>query len=160
MTESGELIIAKREVVRNISEFSERVEFGLVFFAGQALKFPSTGQPTNASPGMKQAAINFTNSIGSDHGSCVQKGMAAILQMANQATSKRKIIVYVGDGGGTCGGGDEATYLRQTIALVSALNYQRIQINAIGVLHQPPINEAFLKQLASSNGGTFTRVTR
>jgi Mg-chelatase subunit ChlD len=159
MNDSGELNIAKREVVRNVSEFSERVQFGIIFFAADALKFPSSGQPADASPGMKQAAINFTNSTPWAHQSCVQKGMAAILQMANQSTSKRKVIVYVGDGGGTCGG-DEATYLRQCVTLVGSLNYQRIQINTIGVLQQQPINEAFMKQLATSNGGTFTRVMR
>lgn len=160
MMDSGELTIAKREVVRNISEFSDRVQFGIVFFAGEATKFPSSGQPAEANPGIKQSAINFVNSIQRAQGSCVQKGMASILQMANQGTSKRKVIVYVGDGGGTCGRGDEGAYLHQTLSTVKSLNYQHIQINTIGVLNQPPVNENFLKQLASSNGGTFTRVTR
>jgi hypothetical protein len=157
MNNAGELDAAKKEVVRNISEFSDRVQFGIVFFSSEVNKFPSSGVPADASPGMKQSAINFTQSTQSTSGSCIQKGMSEILRMANQATSKRKVIVYLGDGGGTCGS-DEQQYLKQTLALVASQNYQRIQINTIGVLQE--INEAFLKQLATSNGGTFTRITR
>ena len=157
MQDRGELDIAKKEVVKNISEFSNRVQFGVVFFDADVIKFPASGQPADASPGMKQSGINFVQSNQGSSGTCGQKAMAAILQMANQATSKRKVIVYLSDGGGTCNGGDEPTYLRQQLALTTSQNYQRIQINTIGVLDLTPAGEAFMKQLASANGGTYTR---
>ena len=159
MQDRGELNIARREVVRNISEFSDRVQFGVVFFATDVVKFPASGAPADASPGMKQSGINFVQSTPGSSGTCCQKAISEIFRMANQATSKRKVIVYLSDGGGTCGG-DEAGYLKQTLALATSQNYQRIPINTIGVLDMGQFQEAFMKQLASSNGGTFTRITR
>jgi len=160
MRDRGELAIAKKEVIKNISEFSDRVQFGVVFFAHEIAKFPASGQPADASPGMKQSGINFVQSNQGSSGTCGQKAMAAILQMANQATSKRKVIVYLSDGGGTCdvnSAAEEAAYLQKQLALTTSQNYQRIQINTIGVLDLTPAGEAFMKQLASTNGGTYTR---
>jgi len=160
MQDSGELGIAKREVTRNINEFSTRVQFGIVFFDANVLKFPSSGQPAEANPGMKASGLSFVMSAPGGSGSCCQQGIAAGLQMANLATSKRKVLVYVGDGGGTCHGADENLYLKQTLSAVTAQNYQRMQINCVGVLNPPPLNEDFMKRLCASNGGTYTKVTR
>jgi Mg-chelatase subunit ChlD len=107
---------------------------------------------------MKQSGTNFVQSTPGGSGTCCQKAISAILQMANQATSKRKVIVYLSDGGGTCNGGDEPSYLRQTVTLATSQNYQRIPINTIGVIELGQVQEAFMKQLASSNGGTYTRI--
>jgi hypothetical protein len=158
MQNAGELDRAKKEVVKNISEFSDRVQFGVVFFDADVRKFPSSGQPADANPGMKQSGTNFVQSTPGGSGTCCQKAISAILQMANQATSKRKVIVYLSDGGGTCNGGDEPSYLRQTVTLATSQNYQRIPINTIGVIELGQVQEAFMKQLASSNGGTYTRI--
>ena len=158
MNDRGELGIARKEVVKNISEFSDRVQFGVVFFGADIAKFPSSGQPADASPSMKASGINFVQSTPQLNGTCCQKAISAIFQMANIATCKKKVIVYLSDGGGTCGGGDEAAYLKQTMALATSQNYQRIQLNTIGVLDLTPLGEAFMKQLAASNGGTYARV--
>jgi len=160
MQDSGELTIAKREVIKNIGEFSERVQFGIFFFDKGLTKFPSSGAPAEANPGMKSSAISFTQSTAGGSGSCPQAGLVAALNMANQASSKHKVIVYLGDGGGTCPGSDEEPYLRQTLAAVSAQNWQRIQINSIGVLQYGAVNEKFMKDLASMNGGTYTKMSR
>lgn len=160
MQDSGELAIAKREMVRNISEFSERVQFGMVFFDASVSKFPPSGQPAEANPGMKAAATSFIQAIPGGHGSCCQQGITACLQIANRATAKRKVLVYLGDGGGTCQGANEEQYLRTALGTISAQNYQRVQINTIGVLDVGRIQEDFLRRLASSNGGNYKRITR
>jgi len=80
------------------------------------------------------------------------------MKMASQARSARKVIVYLSDGGGTCMGADEAAYLKQTLAKVTAQNYQRIRIHTIGVLDLSPLGEDFMRKLASANGGTYTRI--
>ena len=69
-------------------------------------------------------------------------------------------MVYVGDGGGTCQGADEATYLRQTLGAITSQNYQRVQINCIGVLNPSALGVDFMKRLSATNGGTYTRITR
>lgn len=160
MQDSGELAIAKREIVKNVTEFSSRVQFGIVFFDANVIKFPSSGQPAEANPAMKASGTSFVQSTPGGGGSCCQQGIVAALQMANRASSKRKVLVYLGDGGGTCQGANESNYLKQTLAAVTASNYQRVQINCIGILSPKQIGEDFMKQLAASNGGTYTRKTR
>jgi Mg-chelatase subunit ChlD len=161
MMDSGELIVAKREVVRNITELSSRVQFGVIFFDRAALKYPQSGQAAEANPAAKTSGIAFVQSADRGRGSCPQTGLSAALQMANLCSARRKVIVYVGDGGGTCAGGNsEGEYLKQTLAAVSAQNWQRVRIDAIGVLQIGPEQERFLKSLAAQNGGTYTRISR
>ena len=161
MNDSGELDIAKREVIRNVQEFSARVQFAIVFFDANVSKYPSSGMPAEANPGMKASAVSFLQStVWTTYGSCCQAGLAQGLRFANMATSKRKVMVYVGDGGGTCQGADEATYLRQTLGAITSQNYQRVQINCIGVLNPSALGVDFMKRLSATNGGTYTRITR
>jgi len=160
MRNEGELTIAQREVIRNVQEFSDRVQFGIVFFDSTVVKFPASGMPAEANPGMKAAAVSFVQSVVGQSGSCCQQGLAEALRMANLATPKRKVLVYVGDGGGTACQGDEAPYLQQTLAVITGQNYQRVQINTIGVLNPSTIGVDFMKKLAANNGGTYTRIVR
>lgn len=157
MQDSGELAIAKREMIRNISEFSEHLQFGIVFFDANVTKFPSSGQPAEASQAMKASATSYVQSMPGGGGTCSEQGIIAGLQMANRASCQRKVLVYLGDGGGTCQGANEATYLQRALAAITASNYQRIQINCIGILNPKRICEEFMKQLAAANGGTYTR---
>ena len=160
MQNSGELDIAKREVSRNIREFSIRVQFGVVFFDRGIAKFPSGGRPTEANSAMKAAGLNWVQSIPGGSGSCVQQGLLEALKFANVSSANRKVVVYVGDGGGTCNGADEQTYLNQTLGIVKSQNYQRAQINAVGVLQIGNIQDNFLRSLATGNGGAFTKIQR
>ncbi len=160
MQDSGELGVAKREVTKNIQEFSDRVQFGIVFFAKDVNQFPQGGQPAEANPGMKSSAISWLQAQTGSSGSCCMAGFTAVLKLASQSTAKRKVVVYLGDGGGTCSGEDESAYLAKTQSAINAQNFLRIQINTIGVLQIPEINEKFLKTVAASNGGTYSRVTR
>ena len=159
MRDSGELAIAKREVIRNITEFSERVQFGIVFFDASVVKFPPSGQPAEANPAMKAAGITFVQGVNGNSGSCCMEGMMQCLNLANMASSRRVVMVYLGDGGGTCNGADEATYLRRALGAVTSANYKRLQINTIGILNPGALQEDFMKKLAASNGGTYTRKT-
>lgn len=160
MQSSGELQIAKREVSKNITEFTNRVQFGIVFFDRSITKYPSSGRPAESTPSMKAGALNWLNSVPGGGGSCAQEGLVQAMQFANFATSQRRVVVYVGDGGGTCNGADEANYLRQTVSIIKAQNYQRAQVNAIGVLDVDANGEQFMRSLAASNGGSYTRINR
>lgn len=158
MQDSGELQRAKAEINKNISEFSSRVQFGIVFFDAGLMRFPGSGQPAEATEAMKQGAKGFVNAVPGGGGSCCMQGILAALQFANRAKSKRKVIVYLGDGGGTCMGADEAQYLNKAISTITGQNYQRVKINTIGVLNVTQVCENFLRRLASANGGTYTRI--
>jgi Mg-chelatase subunit ChlD len=160
MQTSGELDIAKREVSKNIREFSSRVQFGIVFFDRGITKFPAGGRPTEANSAMKAAGINWVQSVPGGGGSCCQQGLIEALKYANTSSASRKVVVYVGDGGGTCNGANEQTYLNQTLGVVKSQNFQRAQINAVGVLDVSSIGENFLRSLASGNGGSYVKITR
>jgi len=158
MMESGELQRAKQEVTKNLNEFSPRISFGIIFFAGQVTRFPKNGQPAKADTPTKQAALSFVQGITRGRGSCPLVGLQAGLLMANQVASSRKVVVYVGDGGGTCQGADEAQYLQKTLSTISSMNFQKVKINTIGVVDVSQVGEDFLRKLASQNGGTYTRI--
>jgi len=161
MQDRGELAIARREVTRNITEFSLRTQFGISFFDANLIRFPSSGRPATATAGMKSAAIAWVNSVAGGAGTCCEKGLLGAIQFANFSSVRRKVIVYVGDGGGTCPGAaaGEPEYLRRTLARVAQRNFQRVQINTIGVLMQGrAMQEDFLRAVAAQNRGTYKRI--
>jgi Mg-chelatase subunit ChlD len=160
MQNMGELAIAKREVSRNISEFSERTQFAVIFFDANVQKFPSGNQPVEATTSQKQAAQAWVNGMQGGAGTCVQKAFAEALRFANSCTAKRKVIAYVSDGGATCGGQNEQDYMKQTLQMLASQNYQRVTINTIGVLmtDMGPQHEQFMKDIAGQHGGTYRRI--
>ena len=158
MQDSGELNRAKAEVKKNISEFSDRVEFGVFFFDANLTKFPSNGQPATADMAMKQSAKAYVDGTPGGAGTCGLKAIQAALQMANQAKSHRKVIVYLSDGGGHCMGAEESQYLNKLLSTVASINFQRIKINTIGVLNLSALGEQFMRKLATMNGGTYTKI--
>ena len=160
MQSSGELDIAKREVTRNIAEFSSRVQFGIVFFDANLLKYPSSGQPVDANSGQKQGAIGWVMGVPGGGGSCVMQGMTTGLQFANKASSQRRVVIYVGDGGGTCKGADEGQYHKQTLAIVKGQNYNKAQVNCIGVLDISTNRRQFMQAMSRMNSGTYSEITR
>lgn len=160
MQDRGELPRAKQEVIENLNAFSSSAEFGIIFFDSQVIAFPPSGRPAKAESATKQSAKMFVVGTPPGVGTCGLQALQAALRMASQAASRRKVIVYLSDGGGTCMGADEAEYLKKTLAAVTAQNYERIRIHTIGVLDLTPLGEAFMKRLAAANGGTYTRITR
>ena len=160
MQDSGELDIAKQEVARNITELSAQVEFAVVFFDANVMKWPSGGGPVQAKASQKASAIQWVLGIPGGSGSCVQQGMAAGVDFANKTTVERPVILYVGDGGGTCRGAPELTYLKATLASVASLSFRMARINTVGVLDIPRANADFLKALAAANHGMFVKIFR
>ena len=156
----GELPVAKREVIRNIQELSHQTEIGIVFFDRNITKFPASGRPAYATAAIKAAAISYVNSIPGGGGSCCQQGLMEGLLFANLSTADRKVLLYVGDGGGHCNGANQTTYLQQTLGVVKGQNFQRAQINAIGVVDVSNVGDDFLRSLATGNGGTYVKITR
>ena len=109
---------------------------------------------------MKAAAISWVNAVPNGGGSCVQQGLVNALKYANTSSASRKVVVYVGDGGGHCNGADQATYLQQTLGVVKSQNFQRAQINAIGVVDVSAVAEDFLRNLTAGNGGRYVKILR
>ena len=158
MTDSGELAIAKREVVQAIEQLSERSEFSMNSFSSHLRRFPSNGRPARATVQSKSDAVSFVEGVVGGGGTCCRAALLDALRSARFSTAKRKLILYVSDGGGTCGG-DEAKYLEETLNVVTHQNGEQVPIHTFGVLMEGrAVQEDFLQRLAAANGGTYRRV--
>ncbi len=158
-TANGELKIEKRETIRSITEFSARVQFGIVFYDAGVKKYPSTGRPLTASVGAKGGAISWLTNLRSGSGTCPGKGLMECLNYVSFSSAKRNVIIWLGDGCTTCPGGS-GNYSQKTLTQVKSRNFKRAQINAIAVGGNGEVCESFPKSLAAQNNGTYKRVPR
>jgi Mg-chelatase subunit ChlD len=160
MQDSGELGRAKAEIARNIAEFSESTRFGVVFFDARIVRYPTRGPLVEASAERKNAALAWIDSVAGGGGSCMFEGLRSALDMANRSPAKRRVIVYVGDGGGTCRGANEREYLERTVVEITRQNVQDLEIDCVGVRmsDRRRMHEGFLRRLAAANGGTYRRI--
>ena len=177
MGDHGELARAKREICRNIMEFSNRTEFAICFFDAELRVWPSSGRPIKATTQSRRAAWSWVGLIPGGRHSCPQEGLVRAIQTINRSENKRRCIVYVGDGGGTCmtpgwrnrfPNGPavqasldfEAQYLEETLQLVRRVNYKDVSINTVGVMMNGRLqrHHRFVRQLAQQNDGTYRRI--
>jgi hypothetical protein len=158
MMDSGELAIAKREILAALQGLTEDSQFGIVFFDNNTTWFPSDGKPAPATAENISAAATYLGQVPPGSGSCMQRGLLRALEFVQASSARRNVINHVGDGGGTCGG-DEALYLERTLGEVAERNDGGAGINTFGVLMTGRlVQEAFLQRLAAANGGIYRRV--
>jgi VWA domain-containing protein len=147
----------QREVMKNVTQFSDKVQFAICFFNSQVKKFPANGRPADASPAMKAAAMAFVTSATVGPQSCSRPSLIAALTFANQSSAKRKLIIHLSDGMNYCNGQDLATYNRETLDEVATKNTQHVKINTI-CIGSDNVDEVWMKTLAEQNGGKASRV--
>jgi len=147
----------QKEVVKDINQFSEKVQFSVVFFDANMIKFPTSGRPADANSALKSAAIAMVMSTQTGQGTCSKPALLQSLNFANQSTAKRKQIIFLSDGRQTCNGQDETTYEKALLGEVSARNTQRVHINSI-LIGTDWIDENFMRQLAAANNGKYKRI--
>ena len=153
--------VLQKEVIKNVSSFSEKVQFGIVFFDAGLWKFPPSGRPAEANPAMKAAASSFVMSTSTGFGTCCKAALAVALSFANQSTSKRRLIIYLSDGRQTCPGQDEAPYGAATLAEVTAKNTSMVHINALCIGPAGgDVDEAWMRKLAAQNNGAYARIVQ
>jgi len=159
MNEAGKFKKLQQEVIKNITQFSERVQFGIVFFDAGLVKFPSSGQPATATASLKAAGSAYVMSTSPGHGTCQKPALIQSLMYANQSSSKRKVIIYLSDGYATCPGtNDTEQYWKDTLNEVTQRNTCKAHINCICIGPQGSVDENHMKMLSAQNSGTFARV--
>jgi hypothetical protein len=159
MQDSGELQVAKRAILRALHEMRGISQLNIIFFDARMISFPPDRRPADATiRATIDTAINFVTMTPGGSGSCVREALLAALDVVELSTASRNVILYLGDGRGTCGG-TEAEYLAQTLQDVSEANGGRAEIHSIGVMmaERTP-QELFLRALAELNDGTYTRL--
>jgi len=145
----------QQEVLKNVSQFSDRVQFGIVFFDTTVEKFPNTHKPAEANPAMKAAAQVWVKSVQTGSGSWYKEGLIHALNFANAATVKRRLIIVLGDGEVHCRN-QEAGYEAKCLSEVKSRNSSGVKINTLCILCTSGAD--FMKTLATQNGGTFATV--
>jgi Mg-chelatase subunit ChlD len=148
----------QQEVVKNINQFSERVQFSLVFFDAQLVKFPTSGRPADASPAMKMAGIAMVMSTKPGSGTCTLPALLTSLDFANQSSAKRKVIIYLSDGFQHCPGNDATAYGQNCLATVTSYNTGGVHINTICIGANGQVDEAWMRKLAAQNNGSYARI--
>ena len=152
----------QQEILKNVTQFSEKTQFGIVLFDANVTKFPGSGRPADASPAMKAAAVSYISASTTGHGTCCKAGLQMALNISNQTTAKRKVILYLSDGRQTCpNAGDEAAYGAATLAEVTARNTQKAHINTLCIAPAGgDCDENFMKKLAAQNQGQYARIVQ
>ncbi len=148
---------SKRYIPRVLTSLGEGREYGIIFVDRQARSYPDGGKPAKWSQEGLAAALGFVQNAERGVGSCPAEGFNAALELAAASSARRKAIVYIGDGGGTCGGLDEADYLERMGDEITRKNGESVEIHAIGV-RASLFCEAVLLNLTERNGGTYRRL--
>ena len=159
--EGQKFAVLQKEVIKNVSSFSDKVQFGIVFFDAGLWKFPPSGRPAEANPAMKAAASSFVMSTATGHGTCAKAALVTALAFANQSTSKRRLIIHLSDGQNWCNGQDPSTYGPTVLTEVTAKNTSGVHINAICIGPAGgDVNEDWMRKLAAQNNGAYARIVQ
>jgi Mg-chelatase subunit ChlD len=163
MDYQGRWELQTREILRTISEMSDRAEFGVVFYATGVSAFRDA--PVTATEGSKQAAKAWVQSRHPQGDTCLAEGTVRALQIAAKSKAKHRSVIVTSDGKpDICSTGQGATgdqlggLIQKTL---QANPGRRIKVHTIWVGEvNDPVPMEFMKRLATAHGGTFRAVSR
>ena len=158
-TRGQQIEIEKREVTRSVTQFSNRVQFAIVFYDQGIMSWPAGGQPAEASQSQKGQAVAFLVSIQSGSGSCAGDGVIKALKYADRSSAKRNVVIYLGDGGTGCPSNQANSGAQKALTNVTGANFKRHQINSICVGTDVQ-DKQFCQNIARMNGGQYKHVPR
>ncbi len=146
--------LAKPKIVDLIERSAPHFELGVVFSDRGVYRFPASGAVLRATRQHKNELKAAVSGMPGGGGSCPHRGLLVALEMAKDSRAERKLVVYMGDGGGTCQGGSEAEYLRQTLAEIQAKNGGEVVIHCVNSKPGSRVHSDFLYELSDATGGT------
>jgi hypothetical protein len=156
---ANKLARAKNEITKNISAFSEKVEFGIVFFDVGLTVYPERGIAL-ASQEAKDEALAFVAGQETGSGGCGKEGLFAALHLAERALGVRRSIIFISDGMISCPGSDAETYKQECLDAVTARNAGRFHINSLCIGPASEVDETFMRNIAAQNGGKYSRLVQ
>ena len=143
----------QRELVRVITNLTEEMEFGLVFFGKTTTSFPPSKKALKATDKNKQAALTFVSNVQPESWTCMLPGMIDALKLANSSKVENRKIIVLSDGKPTCDGVNFFNYVEQILETTKSSNTENIKIDTVGTGND--INVPFMVQLALDNGGRY-----
>jgi len=144
----GQLEVLKQEVTGAVGQLSSRAHFGMNAFGDNNLEWAGALRPANS--GNKMAGLGWVWLLQAGGGTCVAPSAVSGLSQLQASNKRRKRLIVVSDGmPGGCG-----TALAQATAITGA-NWSDIPIDTVWIAAGGS-GADWLRDLASSNGGTFT----
>ena len=158
MAGSGELNGIKGEMQRVVADdMSEGTESAFIFFDSGTVRFPATSDPWVVMKSTKPMAIEFISRVpGGDDRTCPVQAFSSAFESMARGHARRNIVFFVHASEGTCTGGDEATYIEESLEAITRMNGGTARIHTFSVHPIGPERREFLKRLAESNGGAYT----
>jgi len=163
MSENGRWQLQTREVNKAISELTERVDLGVVYYSSTVNAFREV--PIRAIALNKTAAHGYIASRQPAGDTCLAEGLVKALEIVRKSEAKHKVVVVTSDGKpDICATGHQASpseiegLIQKTVA---ANPGRQVTVHTIWV-GAGTDNEAitFMKKLAAAHGGTFRQVSK
>ena len=156
--ENAEFQRIKGEIKGIVESMPDGVRFGMVFFDANVIAFPGTLEPAVASDATRASAAAWLRVLGGS-GTCSGKAIQRAIATSRLTGARRNLILYASDGGGTCTGADEGSYLQDVLDEAKLANSGLARIHTFGMLVSGELKRSFLTRLAEQNGGVFTLVS-
>ncbi len=147
----------KGMMTKAIARLPDGIEFGIIFFdqATGRLRFPDESTPARLDPDTRKRAVQFIRKADLGSGTCLKEGLMSTLSFAESSSARKKVIVYIGDGGATCRGDPEEIAMEDAYDSFTRRNAGRAELHTVGTSFW---RESFLIFLSGKNGGTYTRI--
>ncbi|MEK7482753.1 MAG: VWA domain-containing protein [Planctomycetota bacterium] len=142
---STRLDVAKKELIKQIKGFNEKIRFNIIFFDSNLRLLSRTLLP--ATPGNKSIALTFIGRQKPDGGTNIHDSLLKALE-----TNEADTIIFLTDGAPSAGAIVNPPDI--LIAIHQVNQYKRTKIYVIGI--QAIGAETFLEQLAIQNFGAYT----
>ncbi|MEM7235562.1 MAG: hypothetical protein AAF517_25540 [Planctomycetota bacterium] len=156
MEVTGELGRAKLRMIRALRDLDEDSQFAMFTIESGTKRFPLEGPPLDATPDAVENAVDWLASIRGSSGSCPLAAFDRAFEFLERSNAQNHRMIYIGDGGGVCGGASERRYLEAMVERVTETNAGRAIIHAIGILMRPEgIQRGYLQSLVEQNGGRY-----
>ncbi|MBI4582597.1 MAG: VWA domain-containing protein [Planctomycetes bacterium] len=162
MRRSGVWERLERDLLEAGAEFSSRqegVDLGWIFFKDTVQRFPDGDSELEPTTLPEKARQFLREQLQFGEEARVADGFRAAIERGNRSMARTLAIIYIGTGKGTSPeGGSEESYLKQTLAATTGMNFKRIPIHGFYVPPQAnpsPDRKDFVRQLAAMNQGQF-----
>lgn len=165
MNKAGRWQVQQKEVIRAISELSDKAEVGLVFYGAGSYRFRNNLAPANKAT--KAAMTQWVTGRQLSLGTCLGPGVVDSLKMLQRAQSRHRAVIVSGDGRPTScpfvrGSGQDPRVVQQVLAeTLSANPGLQIRVHTILVGNDVTARDIdFMRKLARLHRGTYRHVPR
>lgn len=154
ISDSAEFRKAQSVLIDAIVSMSDASELGFISFGEAIDRFPTGGVPARVQD-MESAAVAHVMSLRVGMSSCAGEAVIEGLAMASRSSTRKKAVFFISYGWITCPDDDAERYRESSLAEIRERNIDAIPIHAILLGTYPARHDAWLRDLAAQNHGSF-----